>query len=298
MQSIDWDNVRYFLEVVRSGSVSKAAERLDVNQTTVSRRISALEHQLGKKLFERSVNGWVITPVGEQLISSADHMSEEVHNIERYVMADSQELRGRLRLTVGDVCTQQLAMPTIQSFLEKYPEIELEIIATSEALDLTAFEADIALRQTDNPPLNLVGKRITQFAYAVYGNKTNLEAFNTGATLNEFPCITWLGDGESRPDWIEKSFPKTRRIYRTSNLGVMQQMTRQGIGISQLPCALGDIDSDLHRIPVPYVEPGWGLWVLSHANLRTTARVRIFKDLLVADLEKKKHLIEGSGIKK
>lgn len=297
MQAIDWDNVRHFLEVVRSGSVSKASENLGVNQTTVSRRVTALESQLGKKLFERSINGWMITPVGEQLISSADHMSEEVHNIERYVMADSQELRGRLRLTVGDICTQQLAMPTIQSFVAKYPDVEIEIIATSDALDLTAFEADIALRQTDIPPQNLVGKRITQFAYAVYGSKTILDAFNSGVSGDEITCITWLGDGTARPAWIERSFPKTSRIYRTSNLGVMQQMARQSIGIAQLPCALGDLDQDLHRIPVHYVEPGWGLWVLSHANLRTTARVRIFKNLLVTDLEKKKHLIEGSGIK-
>jgi len=293
MQAIDWDNIRHFLEVVRSGSVSQASQQMGVNQTTVSRRITALEDRLGKKLFERSTNGWLITPVGERIISSAEQMAEEVHTIERYVMAESQELSGRLRLTVGDVCTQQLVMPTVQLFIEKYPEVDLEIVATRDSLDLTAREADIALRSTDTPPQNLVGKRITHLAYAVYGNKKNYDAYNSGKPGDEIPCITWLGDGTSRPPWIEKNFPKAKRVYRTSELGVMQQMIRQGLGMAQLPCALCDPDPDLYRIPVSYVEPAWGLWVLSHVDLRTTARVRIFKNFLVTELEKKKSLIEG-----
>jgi len=105
MQPIDWDNVRYFLEVVRAGSVRQASLKLGVNQTTVSRRISSLEDQLGNKLFDRSVNGWMITPVGEKLIEPAEQMAEEAHTIERHVLAESQELKGKLRLTVGDICT-------------------------------------------------------------------------------------------------------------------------------------------------------------------------------------------------
>jgi len=293
MQPIDWDNVRYFLEVVRLGSVIKASQHLGVNQTTVSRRITSLENKLGKKLFERSVNGWLISPVGEQLIASAEHMAEEIHTIERYVMADSHELSGKLRLTVGDICTQQLAMPAIKLFAKKYPEVSLEIVATKDDLDLTAREADIALRSTDTPPQNLVGKCITQLAFNIYGNKDTLDLINSNSNSEDIPCITWLGDGTTRPAWIDKSFPKTRNIYRTTELGVMLQMIKQGLGIAQLPCALCDPDPELFRIPANYIEPGWGLWVLSHVDLRKTARVRIFKSFIVNELEKQKDLIEG-----
>lgn len=297
MQPIDWDNIRYFIEVVHSGSVSQASKRLGVNQTTVSRRITALEKRLGKKLFERSVNGWMITPVGESLIISAEHMSEEINTIDRYVMADSQELRGKLRLTVGDICTQQLVMPAIEAFVQKYPEIDLEIVATRDDLDLTAREADVALRATDSPPQNLVGKRITQLAFNIYGTKQVLEQVKLDNGNDDTPCITWLGDGTSRPPWIEKSFPKTKRVYRTNELGVMLKMIRQGLGIAQLPCALCDPDPDLYRVPARYVEPGWGLWVLSHVDLRTTARVRVFKNFIVEELEKNKGLIEGRQVR-
>lgn len=293
MHNMDWDDVRYFLEVVHSGSVSGAARRLGVNQTTVSRRISALEKRLGTNLFDRSGNNWTITAVGEQLVAPAEIMADEALGIERQVMAESQELRGRLRVTIADVCTQFLVMPAIETFTRRYPEVELEIIATPDLLDLAAREADVAMRATDEPPPNLVGKRITRMGYAVYGTRTLLERVQADPGAGDIAGITWIGDSRMRPPWIEKSFPNIRQLYRTSELGIMWRMAHTGLGLAQIPCALGDTDPALHRIPARYVEPGWGLWVLTHVDLRTTARVRIFKDILVAELEKQKDLIEG-----
>ena len=291
MQPIDWDNVRHFLEVVYAGSVRQASHQLGVNQTTVSRRISALEDQLGNKLFDRSVKGWMITPVGERLIESAEHMAEEAHTIERFVLAESQELRGRLRLTVGDICTQQLVMPAVELFIKKYPEVDLEIVATRDDLNLSAREADIAVRATDNPPENLIGQRIATLAFAVYGNKKMFERVKEND--KSIPCITWIGDSNTRPPWINKSFPGSPRVYRTTELGVMLQMAKQVLGIAQMPCALCEPDPALYRIPAKYIEPGWGLWLLSHVDLRTTARVRIFKNFLLDELKKQSVLLEG-----
>ena len=113
MHGLDWDDVRHFLELVRCGSVTQAATRLGVNYTTVSRRISALESRLGKQLFERSNNGWVITPVGERIVAAAESMAEEANTIERQVLADSQELTGLLRVTSAGPCAEQLMMPAI-----------------------------------------------------------------------------------------------------------------------------------------------------------------------------------------
>jgi DNA-binding transcriptional LysR family regulator len=293
MHKLDWDSIHYFLEVVRSGSVSGAAQRLGVNQTTVSRRISALEDHLGKPLFVRSGKRWLITTVGEHLIVAAESMAEEANTIERHVMADSQELSGLLRVTVADVCTQRLAMPALSAFTQQYPDIDLEVIATRDELNLAAREADVALRTTDEPPPNLVGKRIGQLAYAVYGTREILDCVQNDPAGGDVPCITWIGDGSTRPPWIEKSFPGTRRVYRTSELNLMLQMVSQGMGMAQMPCVFCDPDPLLHRIPARYVERGWGLWVLSHVDLRTTARVRVFRDFLVAELEKRKELIEG-----
>lgn len=292
---MDWDNVRYFLEVVRAGSVTGAARNLGVNQTTVSRRIAALEHYLGKNLFERAGKILLITAIGERLVKAAENMAEEANTLERQVMADNQDLSGLLRVTVADGCTQFLAMPAIQSFTQQYPDIDLELIATREELNLAAREADIALRTTDEPPPNLIGKRIGQLAYAVYGTQEILDRVLEDPDSGTVPCITWIGDGNTRAPWIEKSFPNTQRVYRTNELGLMLRMVSQGLGMAQMPSVFCDPDSLLHRIPAQYVEPGWGLWVLSHVDLRTTARVRIFRDFLIGELEKNKEQIEGRG---
>jgi len=294
MHTLDWDDIRHFLEVTRSGSATQAAVRLGVNHTTVYRRISALEDRLGKNLFERSNNGWVITPVGERIVAYAESMAEEANNIERQVLADSHELSGLLRVTAADHCVERLVMPAIRKFIQRYPEISLEVVATVDELDLAAREADVALRGTDEPPPNLVGKRIAQIGFAIYGTQALKEQAAADPDAEDLPCITWVGDGHTRPPWIEKSFPNTRHIYRTTSVPVMLAMAREGIGIARLACVLGDPDPKLHRIQARYVEPGPDLWVLSHVDLRTTARVRIFRDFLVEELETQKELIEGN----
>jgi len=293
MHNLNWDDIRHFLEVVRSGSATLAATRLGINHTTVYRRIAALEKQLGKNLFERLSNGWVLTPVGERIVTFAESMAEDANNIERQILADSHELRGLLRLTTADHCLDRLVMPILRDFIQRYPDINLEIVATTDELDLAAREADVALRGTDEPPPNLVGKRITQIGFNVYGTQALKDQALKNPDADDLPCVTWVGDGYTRPSWIEKNFRNTQRIYRTTSIPVMLAMAREGIGIARLACVLGDPDPHLCRIPARQVEPGPALWVLSHVDLRTTARVRIFRDYLVAELEKQRALIAG-----
>jgi len=292
-QMIDWDNVQSFLEVVRSGSVSRAADKLGVNQTTVSRRIAALEKSLATHLFERSGKQWLVTSVGEKLVKNAEVMADEANAIQRLAMSESQDLSGKLTITVANVCTQYLLMPVVQKFLQRYPGIELEIIATHDELNLSAREADIALRTTDEPPENLIGKRIGQLGYAVYGTPELLARIKAQDSLTDIPCISWVSGRNKRAEWIERNFPNTQCIYKTTELGLMQTMVVKGIGIAQMPCVFCDDDSRLVKIPVEFVEPGWGLWVLSHVDLRTTARVRIFREFLIKELEKNIKSIEG-----
>jgi len=293
MHTIDWDDIRHFIEVVQSGSATQAATRLGVNHSTVYRRISSLESRLGKSLFERSNNKWVITPLGERIIAYAKSMAEEANNIERQVMADSVELSGPLRITAADHCIEKLIAPVMSKFIKCYPDINLEVIASADELNLAAREADIALRGTNEPPQNIVGKRVAQIAYNIYGTKELLNRVRSNPFADDIPCITWIGDGQSRPQWIDRDFPNSRYIYRASSMSAMLSMARENMGVAQLACVLGDSDPLLHRIPSSYVEPGTSLWVLSHVDLRTTARVRIFRDFIVDELLLQKDLIEG-----
>ena len=292
MQKLDWDDVRHFLEVVRSGSTTRAAHRLGVNQSTVSRRVTALEQKLGTGLFDRSAGtGWVITPAGEGMVEAAEQMSQQAESIQRQILADISAVRGLIRFTIGDCTLQEMVMPSIKQFVEEYPSVRLELIGSNENLNLAAREADVAIRMTDEPPSNVVGKRIATMAYKVYGIKRWLDAFEAGD--GDIPCITWIGDGESLPPWIRKNFPNTTTVHRTNSGSLALSMARQGLGIVQLPCVMTDPEPNMHRIPVEFVESGWGLWVLSHVDLRTTPRVRIFRDYMVNALMDQRHLLEG-----
>lgn len=116
MHNMNWDDLRYLLAVISEDSLSAAAAKLGVNHTTVSRRITALEAQLGKPLFERQNRGWITTPAAEEVVQHARQMAESANSIQRYVMSENQELSGVLRITAADHCVERLLIPVMQRF--------------------------------------------------------------------------------------------------------------------------------------------------------------------------------------
>jgi DNA-binding transcriptional LysR family regulator len=291
MQILNWDDLRYCLAVVQEGSVTAAARGLEVNHTTVSRRISTLEKDLNVVLFDRATTGWLITPVGESILRSAEQMQEEVHNIQRSVQVDRQELSGKLRVTAVDCCIQLLLIPGLKAFSAQYPEIRIELVASEQNFDLAVHDADIAFRSTNEPPPNVLGKRIAEFAYAVYGTPELCELYERDQ--DSVTGITWLGDGHSEPEWMQRCFPGMQVRYRANALNIAFELARQGLGFAQLPCGLGDTAPELRRIPVDYEAQRMGFWLLSHIDLRTTARFRIFRDFMLQQIEPRVDLIEG-----
>lgn len=291
MQGLDWDDIRYCLAVAEAGSVTAAANYLGVNHTTVSRRISSMEKNLGVALFARSTTGWVLNPIAEIILPAAERMQEEVFSIKRHVKADSQDLQGTLKVTAVDICIQTILLPALRSFSQQYPEVTIDLIAAHEQLDLAIHDADIAFRITDTPPPNVLGKRIAQMAFAVYATEAVYEQYLQAP--DSVGGITWLGDGRSTPLWLHKSFPGNRVSYRANSVNVMFDLAKEGMGFAQLPCGLADPEPCLRRIPASYVDPGHGLWILSHVDLRTTARVRIFRDFMLKELQGLIPLIEG-----
>lgn len=293
MNKENWDDIRYFLAVTRAGSVADAAAELGVSHTTVSRRVQAFEKRLGVKLFDRLSSGWAVTPVGEDILLQAESMEEQADTIHRQLQATSQELSGLLRVTTETTFMHYFLMPAIKTFSEHYPSIKMQLIVSDDLLNLARREADIAFRATDNPPPYLVGQRIAHVAYAIYGTQTLYERCVKNRDSKGISALAFLGDGHTPPPWVRESFPHASVSYRFNYLVGLFEAAKQGLGIAQIPCALGDPEPLLRRIPAKFVDPGWGLWVLSHVDLRTTARIRIFRDFMLAELGKQKDLLEG-----
>lgn len=287
--AVDWDAIRFVLAVARAGSCSRAARRLDVDQTTVSRRIAALEAALDVRLFERRTRGWVPTPAAARILEHAARMEDEAHAVSRGLAGEDGRLAGRLRVTMSEMVATYLILPALPAFHAAHPAIDLELVASDDALDLGAREADVAVRVTARAPDTLVGRRLATLRYAVYAAAAYLER-HPDPTADGVEVATWL-TAEGLPPWVHRSFPLATVALRVGSPMSLLAAIRAGMGLGLLPCFVGEQEPTLRRVPTRGEEPGWSLWVLSHPDLRRTARVRRFREFVAAALKRRAALV-------
>jgi len=183
---MNWDNLRYFLAIAQAGSIRGAAIELNVNHTTVSRRINAFEESLGVKLFERQLTGYKLTPAGEQLTPTAERIQEEVDTLDRQTFGLKTQLEGELKITLPPAFALHLVAPMLSRFSKTYPGIELDIAISKHELNITRREADVAIRVTRTPPEHLIGRKITSYKKSVYASVEYLKEHSEDN-------LQWLG---------------------------------------------------------------------------------------------------------
>lgn len=295
--SIAWDDFRLVRAVAETGSLAGAADKLTVNHSTVFRRLGALEAQLGARLFERARSGYVPTPTGEEMVRLAERMAEEVTAVERRIMGQDLKPSGELRVTTNDVLLVHLLTPIFASFRRAYPEIRLDIVVANPSLNLSKRDADVAIRASDRPGDTLVGRRMATIAWAVYGRA---DAFPEGSDLSpqDLRRHDWLGFSEglgaSKPaKWLRERVGEERMVYRVNTVLGLAEAAEAGMGLSLLPCLIGDRMPKLRRLLAPEPEADAGLWLLTHPDLKATARVRSFMDHMARELTRLRPLIEG-----
>ncbi len=240
---IDWDDVRYFLAVARGGSVRAAAERLGVNHSTVLRRIAQLEERLGAHMFEKLPSGYRLTAAGEEVLELANQMEASSHQLETRVFGRDQSVRGLLRVTLAPPLATHLLMPDFADFARLHPDIEMEILSSGELANLTNREADVAIRvvyDRKTLPLNLHGLKGPELFGGVYLSRDRLAAWRAGAP----DPIRWIVISlHGIPDWASEGEVRTTGVpFRTTDGEAQIVAVRQGLGMSTLPCFIGDAD--------------------------------------------------------
>ncbi|MEN3976116.1 LysR family transcriptional regulator [Emcibacter sp. SYSU 3D8] len=294
---IDWDDIRYFLAVARRGSITSAARDLGVNHSTVSRRIAAFEDNLGVRLFDRVATGYNLTPAGQEMVPSAQRMEEEALGLDRRLYGRDTELGGVLRVTTAGTFVNPFLMEQIGRFLAEYPGIDIDLVVSTDLANLHAREVDVAIRATLNPPDTLVGRRIGRLAAMLYGRHDFIAPGEPGATsASAAPdVIAFEGSGRDYTDasWFSDVYPNARTRVRLNNVEAAYHGILSGVGIGMLPCHVGDISPELRRLPPYHLEPVFDLWLLTHADLRRTAKVRAFINFMANAIMPHKDLIEG-----
>ncbi|HVE23547.1 MAG TPA: LysR family transcriptional regulator [Acidocella sp.] len=294
---IDWDDVRYFLAVARGGSVRAAAERLAVNHATVLRRIAQLEARLGVQIFEKRPSGYRMTEAGEEVLEFADQMEASSHLLETRIFGRDQSARGLLRVTLPPFLATHLLMPDFADFARLHPDIEMEVLSTGEVVNLTNRDADVAIRvvvDSKTLPLNLHGLKGPELSGGIYMSRDRLEAWRAGAQ----DALRWIViNNHGIPDWARQSEIQTTKVpFRTPDAEAQIAAAQQGIGMTKLPCFVGDAAPLLVRVPGTDLHMHGTLWLLTQGETRKTKRVRLFTEFISRRLAAYAPLLAGLSI--
>jgi DNA-binding transcriptional LysR family regulator len=228
------------------------------------------------------------------MIALASTMAESVLEFERRVAGRDIKPTGELTVTVPGAVGLHFMPAIVAQFQTQNPGVVVELILTNQTLDLSRRDADVAIRLTNDPPETLVGRRICTARWAVYC-RGDLAA-ELGAEPIESAVFIGFGDGMgpgSARRWIEAHVGSQRIVARVNSTHCMLALALQGFGAALLPCFLGDRSPDLTRVGYLLPEIDLGLWMLIHADLRRSPRVRAFMDFAGAELTRQRRAIEG-----
>ncbi len=297
MNRMNWDDLRIFLALARADNIRAAADSCGVSYSTISRRIDAFEGQLSVRLFNRQPSGFVLTPTGEALLRHAEAMEEQVSEADRQIFGQETALKGRIKLSMVDALATNLLMPDLSDFSAKYPEIELEIDIGYAPTDLGRRESDLVLRFVQNPPDELVGRKLISCAIATYATPDYIRKNGLNKNADNMTG-QWIGyqTGITHPTWVQKSqFPHLPAKGQILSLTVQKEACKANMGLAILPCFLADPDPNLQRISEASFPARFDLWLLKHADLRSNARIRVLSDFIAERIKNHHDLLVGTN---
>ncbi len=287
-----WDDFRLVKAVADQRTLAGAADTLAINTSTVFRRLGALEERLAVKLFERGRSGYALTPCGEEMVDLAARMAEDVIAFERRIAGRDLKPSGELRITTNDSFVLHALTPIFARFRVAFPDIQLEVIVGNQTLNLSRRDADIAIRATAQPTETLVGRRIAALAWTVYGRAGHDAPCERSALRGR----GWVGYSDSlgiKSNAAMRDLTGLEAAYRLSTVVGLDEAIAEGMGIGPLPCFIGDANPRLIRLFEPDGLEKESVWLLTHADLKSSARVRAFLDFAASELMALRSAFEG-----
>lgn len=288
----DWNDLRYLIAVAETGSTLAAGRRLRVSQTTVARRVAALEAALGLALFERRQAGYAATPAGEALLDKARAMAAAAAAFAEAAASQGRDATGTVRLTTLEIYAVTILPPLLRDLHDAHPGVRIDLDTSEESRDLAGGGADVALRSAANPTGGgLVGRRIAPDPWTLYCSRSYADAHGVPQTRAELAGHPLIGGGGAKVwgryrAWLRQlGLEGNVAMHHDSVTGLLAAV-RSGFGLAVLPSFVADRDPDLVRCLPPVEGDEAALWLLTHERLRHTPRVRAVMDFLGAALTK------------
>lgn len=292
---MDWDDIRSFLAIARTRSLSGAARELGVRQSTMSRRLEALEARAGARLLQRVPRGYALTALGEAVLGNAERMEAEAIAVERMVQGRDVALSGVVRLTTVEMIANVLIPGVAVALHRQYPGIALDVLSETRSLSLSRREADLAIRMARFEGNELVTRRMGITANALYASEAYLAGQGRDLAGAGHSVITVLEDQAHMPEavWLAERMPQARVALRSNSRDAQLAAMRAGLGVACLPCYLADGIAGVERIESG--GPVREVWLGVHADLRHMPRIRAVIDALDAGFAAASARLAGEG---
>lgn len=282
---INWDDLKYFLAMAEEGSLSAAARKLNVSQPTLSRRLTALEESVGSDLFARTRTGLEMTSIGERLINHARHMRDDVYSIERLITGHDSSLKGSVVISCIEILGADWLVQHTRPFRDQFPGITVEFKIENATSDLLRREADIAIRMFRPVQNDLIAKKTGTMKYGYYASKDYLEKRGIPKSFDDISDHEFILPHDEILAHTNKFgkrpyHPRGNIAFRSNNLISLASAVREGFGIGAYSCIMADKDPNLVRLFDDVIVFSSDIWLVSHAELRRSARIRAMFDYL------------------
>ena len=293
--SIDWDDFRFVLAIVRGGSVSAAARQLGVDHATVIRRVDRLEHTLSAKLFDRRKSGYLLTEAGQRVADSAEAMESTIVANQEAVGGSRAHLTGTVRIGAPDGFGSHFLAARLVAFGERYPDLDLQLVATARLFSLSKREADIAISLTMPKEGRIVGRKLLNYSLGLYASPVYLARAPkiTGrADLAAHRFVGYIEELLFTPelDYLPQISPKISPRFRSANLIAQLNATLSGFGIAVLPHFMAVAHPELEAVLPDDVSISRTFWLLMHADSKDLARIRAVADYIYETVERDRAL--------
>lgn len=295
---INWTDLRFFLVIAQEESLSRAAEVLGVTHSTVFRRINSLEENINVKLFSRTTDGYQLTEIGKAVLTHVNQVAGHVDDLQRLLDNSNDELSGEIHLTAPHNLAYKFIPRYISRFRKQHPDIVINLMASNKDYNLSRLEADIAVRATSSPPLDLIGRKLFTLRWGAYASQSYVKEYGKPATMVDLQNHLLISSNEALIklpvfQWVEDNLPKDRIIVRCNDLMSMSAFAESGVGVALLPDDQAKPELlRLFELPTDIVSD---IWLLIHPDMSRCRRLIVFRDYL-CDAFRNDSLFQQYGI--
>ncbi|MDP9415756.1 MAG: LysR family transcriptional regulator [Pseudomonadota bacterium] len=290
LADFDWNDLRSFLAIARSGRLTAAAARLQVDHTTLSRRLAALEHALKAKLFERSPSGYTLTEQGLKLLPTAEEIERLALSAQERVGGTAASVAGTVRIGSPEGFGSYFLAPRIARLRDRFPQLAVQLVAASAVFSLAKRDADIVISVSRPPAGRLLVSKLIDYDLGLYAARSYLDAhprLSGTDALSSHRFVSYIGDLLTFPelDFLQHVAPGGATSLESSNLVAQLRATLAGAGLCVLPAFLAREESGLSRVLAQEVSLTRSFWLSVHQDLSELARIKVVVRFIKEEVE-------------